>query len=151
MKQLGYGPVRQLLRHEAGEANRFLVSSWEWVQLVLALSVLGMLFSLKSNPPYFAAAGLALLLTLANHFLLTPEITAFGRALDFVPAGAMIAERSRFASMERIYSFSHALVMLLSAGLLAAFLRRTRSRRLPVKAANQINTVNYPDNAHIDR
>ena len=66
-------------------------------------------------------------------------------------AAAGAAVDSRFASLERIYTFSRALVMLLSAGLLAAFLRRTRSRRLPVKAVNKFDIVNDADNAHIDR
>jgi hypothetical protein len=90
-------------------------------------------------------------MTLAMHFLLMPEIAGIGRMLDFVPDNAMMAERSRFASMHRIYALSQWLVMLLSTGLLAAFIRRNRSRRLPHKALDQINAVDDTDDAHVNR
>ena len=150
IKQWGYGTVRQVMRHEAGEVNRYLFAIWGWVSIFFALVVLGMLFSVKAGPAHFAAGGLALLMTLAMQFLLTPEIAGIGRMLDFVPDNAMMAERSRFASMHRVYAVSQWLVMLPSAGLLAVYIRRNRSRRLSVKPVNQINAVDDADDAHID-
>ena len=151
MKQWGYETVRKVMLHEAGEVTRFLFSGWGWVELIFALAVLGMLLSLKSGPVHLAAAALALLMTLAMHFLLTPQITGLGRVLDFIPANGMLAERSRLASMAGIYKFCQSLVMLLSAGLLAVFLRRTRSRRLPVKPVHQVDSVDNADDAHVNR
>jgi hypothetical protein len=151
VKQLGYDTVRQVMRQESAEVSRFLFFGWGWVELAIALVVLGMLLSLKSGPVQLASGVLALLMTLAMHFLLTPQIASLGRVLDFVPAGGMIAERSRLDSMIGLYNVSRALVMVLSAGLFVAFLRRNRSRRLHGKSINQIDLVDDADNAHVDR
>ena len=150
MKQLGYVPVRQLMLHTAAEANRYLAYSWGWAEIVLALIVIGMLFSVKAGPASFGAAGLALLMALGIQFVMTPELTGLGRLLDFIAENAMYAERSRLASLQRIYLISRVLVMLLSAGLLVAFLRRTRSRRLTLNPLNQVNAVYNSNDAHVD-
>ncbi len=150
MKQWGYGTVRQVMRYESGEVNRFLYSGWGWAQLALAITVLGMLLSLRQGPVQLAAGVLALLMTLAMHFLLTPQITGLGRLLDFVPLNTRMPERSHLESLTGIYKFSQALVMFLSAGLLLAFLRRARSRRLPVKPVHQVDVVDNADDTHVD-
>ena len=151
VKLWGYETVRQVMRHEAGEVSRFLYFAWGWVELALALVVIGMLLSLRSGPAHLAAGGLALMMAIAMHFLLSPQIASLGRVLDFVLSNGMVAERSRLASMLGLYKFSQALVMLLSAGLLVTFLRRSRSRRLPVKSVHEVDSVNNADNAHVDR
>lgn len=151
VKQSGYDTVRKVMMHEASEVTRFLFSGWGWIQLTLAIAVLGMLLSLKLGPVHLAAGALALLMTLAMHFLLTPQITGLGRVLDFIPANGMIAERSRLASLAGFYKFSQSLVMLVSAGLLVVFLRRTRSRRLSGVVLNQVNAVDNTNDAHVNR
>jgi len=152
VKSVGYAPIRQLMSSVAHESDRFLIISWGWMEILLILLVIGMLVPVKAGPASFGAAGLALVMAIAIRFLIAPDVIGFGRMLDFVPDSTMLAERGRFASMQRAYFMAQGVELLLSFGLLVAFLRRTRSRRLPqpLKPINQVNGVDDADDAHVD-
>ena len=152
MESIEYQDLRQLLRHSAGEANRVLYKNWGFAQIGLALVVIALMVSVKAEYTYFAAGGLATLITIALHFILAREISGVGRLLDFKDAGDLPALESRLQSMQQIYWAMQAVVGLIAAGLLGAFLRRTRSRRLtaPLKSLKKVNAVYDTDDAHVD-
>ena len=152
MEPIGYQDLRQLLRHTAGEANRVIYHTWGIAQICLALILIAMLVAVKAEYTNFAAGGLALLISVGLHFILAREISGVGKLLDFKDSGDLPALEARLQSMQQIYWALQAVVGLIAAGLLGAFLRRTRSRRLgaPIKPVNQVNPVYDTDDAHVD-
>ena len=78
-----------LLRHNTAEMNRSMLQSWEWMQLLLGLAVLATLpFAVRLQWGYVIAAGLMLLLVLAQRTLLTPEMIGMGRLTDMAGGNA---------------------------------------------------------------
>src|SRR5581483_609518 len=87
-KELG-PQARYIMRYQASEMNRWLFHAWENAQVFLGVAFfLMMLFGSKENTIVLLGVLLIWLLALAQRFLLTPELTALGRMIDFVPTDA---------------------------------------------------------------
>jgi hypothetical protein len=125
----GPGAARLLLRYQVSEQNRFYFETWEISQIVLGtLLFFFVLFGTSEGKKMIAAVLVLLVLTLAQRFVLTPEIVSLGRALDFVPATAA-SGRTRFWTFHSIYSAVELLKWTLTFLLvLRLFLGRRRSR-----------------------
>ncbi len=63
---------------------------------------------------------------LAMHFLLTPEITRLGRAIDFVPPGAPSSDRTRFWIFHGAYSVLELTKLAWGLGLAVLLVRRKK-------------------------
>ncbi|HBY59126.1 MAG TPA: hypothetical protein DEH78_04850 [Solibacterales bacterium] len=110
--------VRTLFRYQASEQNRLLFESWGLIQFgVAALLFMALLFATRSGRIPILTSILLLILVGVMHFLVTPQITAGGRALDFVPQTEMAAERTRLASIHRIYSVMEGIKVVTLIGL----------------------------------
>jgi len=98
---LHYQPLgedaRPLMRFQASELNRYLFHNWENVQLAIGLAFFVlMLFWSHENKLVLLGILVLLLLTAAQRFLLSPEITALGRIIDFAAATENLQERNQF-------------------------------------------------------
>ena len=102
---LGPDKTRVLLRHLAGEQNRFFFEQWEWVQLALGTSLL-LLLVFGGRPPKVAIllTLTMLLIVLCQRAGLTPQITRLGRILDYIPPETASPKRTLFWSLHGIYS-----------------------------------------------
>lgn len=87
-KTLGPAGARLLLRYQASEQDRWYAESWGTLQLVLgSLFFLFLLFGTREGK-FSLLMVLFMIGTVAlQRFVLTPEIAAVGRILDFPPAG----------------------------------------------------------------
>ncbi|MDX2154378.1 MAG: hypothetical protein SFV54_26795 [Bryobacteraceae bacterium] len=121
--------ARGLFRYQAAEQNRLLFEAWGFVQVALAAIVFMMfLFATRSGRvPIFVSVGL-LFLVGVMHFLVTPQISAAGRALDFVAATEMAPERSRLQSLHRIYGVMESVKLLTLLGLAGWLTVRRKAR-----------------------
>ena len=132
IKTAGAEPVRQILRYQASEANRTLFDVWGVAQFATALIIfLMVLFGTSSGRfPVFLALAITVLVGIM-HWLVTPQISAASRLLDFVPVHELNSERARLQSIHNIYSTMEVVKLLLVAGLASYFLvsgqRRGRS------------------------
>lgn len=98
-KQETYG----LLRFHAGELNAWFFSQWERAQIVLGLGLMGAVVAgMRSSRWALIAAAALLLVTLIEHFFLSPEIARLGRELDF--SAGPSPERARFGRLHGAYS-----------------------------------------------
>jgi hypothetical protein len=97
--------ARTVLRYAASEQNRWFFRNWEIVQLVSgALFFFAMLFGSAEKKLFLGGLLLLLALVAVQRFMLTPEIIALGRMIDFVPPYQSSPERSRFWVLHTAYS-----------------------------------------------
>lgn len=149
---LGKDRTRILLQHYNAEANRSLLEAWGYADLVLCAFILITAVMIKSGKPAMVASALLLILCLASVFLLTPQVVAVGRLLDFRSDFPLPPERAQFASLNGMFqgvNFVRALAAAILAGLLMHRSQKPRSRRSG--RVEEIDPVNHPNHSHINR
>jgi hypothetical protein len=127
IKVLGRDQVRLLLRYEVSEQNRYNLELWEIVQVVLAaIFFFFLLFGTSEGKFSLTLALLLLVLVVAQRFVLTPEMKAMGRMLDFGSPSAVVGERAKYGVMHYAYLVVEASKWTLQAVL--GFILITRGR-----------------------
>jgi hypothetical protein len=119
LDEMGRARERVVLRRNAGEENNWIFLNWERLEFAIGGALF--LLLLYGDRPGKAMLGVSLLLlgiVAAEHFLLTPRITALGRMVDDLPATA--AEYKRFWMLHALYSGLDILKMLIGFGLAAS-------------------------------
>lgn len=147
-QKLGPAAVRQLLRYQVSEQNRFLFSNWELAQIGLGVLIFGILLFGTSVGQIELALPLVMLLVVAvGHWFLTPQMVALGRVLDFLPAGAPALEESRLRALHNAYTVLE--IVKVAVGIvLGSFLvwRRTRRKGAP----REVDSVDDANNRHVN-
>ncbi len=146
IQQLGDENARLLLRYQAGEENRHFFESWETAQLVLGLFLAGLLFLWDKRRLLAGLAGAMVILTVFQHFKITPELVWQGRSIDFVPVTADPTARQQFFRLHATYGAIEAvkLLMMVAVGI-ALFPRRRRAHQQV-----EIDAVDYAHDRHVD-
>jgi hypothetical protein len=130
-RTLGPQASRLLLRYAASEQNRYLFENWEIVQIMLGiLFFLFMLFGTHEGKFSLIAALLLLAIAASQRLILTPELIAIGRTIDFVPSDSQSGARTKFMLLhygyEGVEVFKWVVVLAL-AGRLIISRRRSAS------------------------
>jgi hypothetical protein len=144
---LGNDSARQLLRYTAGEENRFFFENWELAQLVLGVLLTGLLIFGVESRMLAGFSGAMLILTLFEHFKITPEMAWLGRSFDFLPWTAESLSRDQFWKLHGVYSAIEIVKMLLAI-VIAGFLFQMRPRR--AKQRVQIKAVDDTHHRHVN-
>ena len=144
---LGNDSARQLLRYTAGEENRFFFENWELAQLVLGVLLTGLLIFGVESRMLAGFSGAMLILTLFEHFKITPEMAWLGRSFDFLPWTAESLSRDQFWKLHGVYSAIEIVKMLLAV-VIAGFLFQMRPRR--AKQRVQIKAVDDTHHRHVN-
>ena len=146
---VGEPKTDQMFRYVAAEINRTLFE-------VSGLAELGILFVLAAallvqnyNRGATVLAGVLLLAAFASHFLLTPQVVAQGRILDFQPGAMLLADRSRFANLHMLFGVLTVFRLLAGVWLGGIMLwrgpnSRTRRRR------GDVDAVDNAENGHVN-
>jgi uncharacterized integral membrane protein len=108
--------LRPVLRHLSSELNRTYFFAWGIAQIVLGMALTILLAGRRAEMP-ISAAMLAIVTGLL--ILVTPEITATGRALDFVPRNPLPPEYA--ATMAAFWRLHAAYTGLDSVKILLGF------------------------------
>ncbi len=138
-----------LLRHLVSEQNRGYFEAWERVQLVLGLLLLLALFFGTDARPAVLLFTLLLVVTVALlHWLITPQVNHYGRAIESLPATVDSPLRNRFWAFHTTYATID-VIKTAVAGLIAISL--VRRRRHAGLAADELDAVDDADHRHIDR
>jgi hypothetical protein len=82
LKTLGPSDARLLLRYLAGEENQLFFTSWELAQIALGALLTAVLLLALSSRVAGGLTGVMLIVTLFQHFRVTPEMIALGRLVD---------------------------------------------------------------------
>jgi hypothetical protein len=143
---------RQVLRYQVAEQNRFYFEAWETLQLILgSFFFFFLLFGTREDKFSLLMALLMLIAAAVQRFFLTPEITSFGRVLDFVPADVYVPGRRRLPIVQSAYDAveltKFGIGLLLSIWLIVGRGRR-RSGRDVRQELDLIDKANY---RHVDR
>jgi hypothetical protein len=146
IKQLGDENARLLLRYQAGEENRLFFESWETAQLVLGLLLVGLLFLWDKRRLLAGLTGAMVILTVFQHFKITPELVWQGRSIDFLPVTADPTARQQFLRLHAAYGVIEAVKLLLMIAIGIGLFPRRRRARQQVK----INAVDYAHHRHVD-
>lgn len=129
IKTIGADRVRSLFRHEAAEFNRALFEAWGVVQLGISMLVFGiLLFGTKEGKFVLSVSLLLVLITGGMHLLVTPNIVAYGRGLDFMTSDREIGIRERLRVFHNTYTSLEGVKLLGIGIILVMFLRETRRR-----------------------
>jgi hypothetical protein len=150
IQALGAADARMLLRYQAAEQIRSCFETWEDVQLPLSLGFFFYLLFATREGKF--ALGLALLLIVVvtlQRFLVTPNLTALGRLLDFMPESAPSPYRGRFEILQTTYLGMEIGKCAGQLGLAALVI--TRTRKSSHHSRRQLDVVDKPDHGHVDR
>ncbi|HTA69761.1 MAG TPA: hypothetical protein VK776_15845 [Bryobacteraceae bacterium] len=146
IQQLGAENARLLLRYQAGEENRLFFESWEMAQLVLGLFLAGLLFLTGKSRLLAGLAGAMVILTIFQHFKITPELIWQGRSIDFATVTADPAARQQFFKLHAAYGVMEVVKLLLMVAIgVGLFPRRRRSTQRV-----EIDAVDYAHHRHVD-
>jgi hypothetical protein len=144
---LGNDSARMLLRYVAGEENRFFFENWELAQLVLGIVLTALLIFGVESRMLAGFSGAMLILTIFEHFKITPELAWLGRSFDFLPWTAESLSRDQFWKLHGAYSAIEIVKILLGV-VIAGFLFQMRQRR--PKQRVQVKAVDYTQHRHVD-
>ena len=96
-----------------GEQNRFYFGAWNSAQLVAGAAAVGIALLSRSRRAAVGCLLCALAIACVLAFYLAPEVTARGRALDFVPRVPPPEGLAGFQAFHRLYTSLEAAKMLL--------------------------------------
>ncbi|HEV3199834.1 MAG TPA: hypothetical protein VGZ73_18145 [Bryobacteraceae bacterium] len=152
LKALGPMAARQVLRYQVAEQNRFYFETWETLQLMLgSFFFFFLLFGTREDKFSLLLALLMLIAAAVQRFYLTPEVTSFGRVLDFLPADVYDPARRRLpiiqSANDGVELTKLGLGILLAVWLILGRGRR-RSRGDVRQELDLIDKANY---RHVDR
>lgn len=142
---LGNESARTLLRYLASEQNRHYFGTWELVQLGFGGTLLAtVVISDRKNRLLLAGTVILIILVAAEHWLITPYINMWGRAIDFLPPEAPSQERFKFWRFHNAYSALEVGKLIIALGLSAKLLHY-RSRRRSGKSRKQVDAIDDAD------
>jgi hypothetical protein len=119
--KLGPSDARLLLRFLAGEENRLYFQAWEIAELgILAILLLLVLKSRLLS----SLAVLALGITIAQHFWITPKLVAEGIAVAFSTAPDRLAD---FGKLHAVYGVTELISMALAVVITVLLIRGKRA------------------------
>jgi hypothetical protein len=151
-KVIGPAATRLVLRYQVAEQNRFYFDAWETLQLLLGtFFFFFLLFGTREDKFSLLLALLMLIAVVVQRFFLRPEITSFGRVLDFIPADVYVPGRRRLPIMQSAYDGIE--LGKLGVGILLAgwlILGRGR-RRSGGDVRQQLDLIDKANYRHVDR
>lgn len=149
IKALG-GPngARVILRHQVSEQNRWYYEGWEIAQLILGIALFFLLLFGTAETKYTLLLALLMIACVAiSHFVLTPEITALGRMMDFT--GATVGDSHKLWMAQHAYAALRLAKWVLGIALACKLL--FRSRRRSGQTVRQVNVVDQANDSHVNR
>lgn len=143
---IGQDSARMLLRYQVSELNRWYFETWDSAQLALGVLLLFLLlFGTTENKYTLLLAALMLVIVAFDRFVLTPQIAAEGRALDF-SHNPHAPGHARFWVLHGAYSGLELIKWLLAVLLLMRMLLRHSGN-----ARQKVNVIDKANHCHVDR
>jgi hypothetical protein len=149
MKGLAPGVPRMLLRYQASEFNRHLFEAWEIVQIIGGgFLFFFLLFGTSEDKITLALVLVVLAAALFERLLLTPEITALGRTLDFATSEQAAPGRSRFWVLHSAYAAIEVMKWIV-LGFVGMRLMSRHRRSGDIR--NELDMIDKANYGHVDR
>jgi hypothetical protein len=143
-------PMREpLFRYAAAEINRKLFELTGLGELAILFALASLLLLQNYSRAATILAGVMLLAATASYFLLTPQVVALGRILDFRPVEMALEDRARFAKVHMLYGATTVFRLLCGVWLGGIMLYRGSNSRMRRRRGNG-DTVDNSQDSHID-
>jgi hypothetical protein len=126
VQEIGEARTRDLLRYLSSELNRLYFREWNFAQVVLGAGVFALVHLRSDARRLRMLVGVMLAIVIVMLAWMTPEITAIGRRLDFVPRTPPPPELGRFWILHAIYTSLEVAKLVLGLVLAARLSRSTR-------------------------
>lgn len=133
----------------ADEINRTLLETSGLVELAIVFTVACLLFFQNYNRTATILAGVLLLAAFASQFLLTPQLVAQARVLDFRPDEMMLSDRARHANLIRLSGILTVFRLLCGAWITGILLYRGPNSRMR-RRGDKIDAIDNSEHSHID-
>lgn len=146
---VGDSMTNQLFLYIAAEINRTILELSGLAELGILLALASFLLLQNYSRVATILAGVLVLAAFASHFLLTPQVVAQGRVLDFRGAEAMIVERAQFTNIQRLYWIVTVFRLLCALWIAVLMMYRGPNSRLRRRRGNG-DAVDNPENSHIN-
>lgn len=138
---LGTADTHAALRTMAGQLNQVFFVDWERVELVLGIALTAILWFGIRGRLLASLSGAALILVVAQHFFVTPQMLALSAHLDSA------ATADQFAQLHAIYGIVEVVKLGFTIVLAVLLLPSWGRGRSPV----EVQPVDYAHHGHIDR
>ncbi len=133
----GEGKIALLLRYFAAEQYRYYFSTWELVQIPLALLLAGVLYGAAEKRWILQIlSGLMLALVLFQ-LAIQPEIAFRGREADFPPGNQALGTQARVWALTEVWIGAES-AKLLFGGMLTVLMFSYKSRRRSRRAEDEL-------------
>ena len=127
VEPLGDEPTRQVLRYAASEINRRYFRAYGWVEILLGVVLLGLLWrQMPRDTVGVAVVSGMLALVVALTLIVTPWMTSLGRTLDFAPRTPEPPQMRRFWMLHGAFTSLDAVKFLAGLVLLIRWLAGLR-------------------------
>ncbi len=124
-RPMGHDQTRVVLRYLASEINRTCFRAYGWSQIVFGLVLVILLFKQTPRDPAALVISVAMLgLVLVLTWIVTPQIVALGRSIDFVPRDSLPPEMPRFRTLHALFTGLDGLKLLAGLALLVRWIVR---------------------------
>ncbi|MFN0100955.1 MAG: hypothetical protein ACKV2U_02575 [Bryobacteraceae bacterium] len=147
---IGEPMAERLFRYVAAEINRTLFQATGLAELALLLALTCLLFLQNYSRVATILAGVLLLAACASYFLLTPQVVAHGRILDFRPAAELLTDRARFKNLHMMYGLLTVFRLLCAAWITGILLFRGPNSRMRRRFGN-VDAIDNAEDGHVDR
>ncbi len=117
--------IREVLRYLASEINRTYFGAYGWTQVILGLTLLSLLFRQSPRDSFsLVFTSIMVLLVLVLALVITPQIVALGRSMDFVPRNPRPPQMGRFGLLHGLYTGLDGLKLLAGLTVLIRWIAR---------------------------
>jgi hypothetical protein len=113
-----------ILRFAGTEVARAVLEVGGWVEVALLFALLFTLFLQNYSRPATVMMAVVFLAALGSHLLLSPQIVASGRLLDFRPGDFGDMERARLANVQMMHWAVLGVRLALGLGVTGILVRR---------------------------
>jgi hypothetical protein len=138
-----------LFRYVAAEINRTVCEYAGLAELGILFAMASLLLLQNYSRPATLLAGMMLLAAVASHFLLTPQIVAQGRILDFRGLTAMSAERESLTQISRLDGVLVVFRLLCGGWIAVLLMYRGPNSRLRRRRGNG-DAVDHAQDSHVN-
>lgn len=124
MKQVGQGPMRDILQYQASEANRVVLEWWGLLQMAAGVTVfLMLLFMSTAGRPALGLSLGMLVMSVLLEFFLIPRISQLGQSIQLSSQTQAAELAAKLRALHLGFTAFEMVVVLLGAILLALLLR----------------------------
>ena len=147
---IGEKMTGQIFVFVAVEIQRTACEISGWMEIILISILAFLLFIQNYSRMATVIAGVLFVAATAAHFLITPQMIAQSRTLDFRPDEMMLLERARLANLNLMYAVMICLRLLLGAWMTGVMIYRGPNSRLR-RRTSRVDAVDDAENSHVDR